>query len=339
MKKAGSFFIAVFLLAIICTTAVSALTDYSGGVTEYMLDDYDISVKAPDNWMSFTWDVEKDDENLKARNTTKEKLLTYFQENDIIFETAYPGKGTIDLFFQNNRDTQQIYDLTNLTDSLLQVMGKAIAEGEYKGGDDGYTYSDYDFSYYNETQYIVLDFKGGGDGNKQGVVYYTITEGKEYRFILTAEKGKVTGELRDTLKQMVDDTVYYYNEFWDDPDYDNNWGEYVQNHPDEFDKAVGTVGSFGFAIIVASIIGFLVFAAIIVLIVVLAVKNSNKNIAAVQGFDIRTGPDGKQYYYPHNAGIPRQDGAFQPSCTPQTGQPPIQNDENKQENSYDGSKK
>lgn len=24
-------------------------------------------------------------------------------------------------------------------------MGKAIAEGEYKGGDDGYTYSDYDF--------------------------------------------------------------------------------------------------------------------------------------------------------------------------------------------------
>lgn len=48
MKKAGSFFIAVFLLAIICTTAVSALTDYSGGVTEYMLDDYDISVKAPD---------------------------------------------------------------------------------------------------------------------------------------------------------------------------------------------------------------------------------------------------------------------------------------------------
>lgn len=100
MKKAGSFFIAVFLLAIICTTAVSALTDYSGGVTEYMLDDYDISVKAPDNWMSFTWDVEKDDENLKARNTTKEKLLTYFQENDIIFETAYPGKGTIDLFFR-----------------------------------------------------------------------------------------------------------------------------------------------------------------------------------------------------------------------------------------------
>lgn len=66
----------------------------------------------------------------------------------------------------------------------------------------------------------------------------------------------MTGELRDTLKQMVDDTVYYYNEFWDDPDYDNNWGEYVQNHPDEFDKAVGTVGSFGFAIIVASIIGF-----------------------------------------------------------------------------------
>lgn len=335
MKKTVSVLIAVFLLAIISTTAANALTDYSGGVTEYKLDGYDISVKAPEGWMSFTWDVEADDENLKALNTTKEKLLTYFQENGIIFETAYPGKGTIDLSFQNNKDTQQIYDLTNLTDSLLQVMGKAMAEGEYKDGDDRYTYSDYDFYYFNETQYIVLDFTSSGDGKKQGVVYYTITEGKEYRFILTAEKGKATDELRSTLKQMVDDTVYFYNEFWDDPDYDNSWDEYVQNHSEESGKTVETAGSFGIAIFMASIIGFFVLAAIIVLIAVLAVKNSGKNKAAAQGFDIRTGPDGRQYYYPHNAGIP-QPG--QPPCPPQAGQQPVQNDD-KQENPYDGSGK
>jgi len=338
MKKAGTVLITVLLLAIISTTAANALTDYSGGVTEYTLDEYDISVKAPDNWMSFTWDVEADDENLKTLNTTKEKLLTYFQENRIIYETAYPGKGTIDLSFQNNKETQQIYDLTNLTDSLLQVMGKAMAEGEYKNGDDRYTYSDYDFYYYNETQYIVLNFTSNGDGKNQGVVYYTITEGKEYRFILTAEKGKATDELRNTLKQMVDDTVYFYNEFWDDPNYDNHWDEYVQNYPEEFDKAVGIAGSVGIAIVMAFIIGFFVLAAIIVLIVVLAVKSSSKNKAAAQGFDIRTGPDGRQYYYPHNIGIPQQGGACQPPCPPQAGQPPAQNDDN-QENPYDGSEK
>lgn len=340
MKKTGSVLIAVFLSAVICMTAASALTDYSGGVTEYTLDDYDISVVAPDNWMSFTWDVEEDDESLNVRNTTREKLLTYFQENDIIYEAAYPEKGTIDLVFRENSDTQHIYDLCYLTDSLLHVMGKAMVAGEYENEKDGFTYSKYDLYFYNETQYIVLDFTESKSNDKQGVLYYTVTDGKEYRFILTSEKGKASDELRDALKAMIDNTTYYYDDNLDDePEYNSGWDEYIQNHPEEFEKAIGTAGSFGIAAFLAVIIGFLVFGALIVLIVVLAVRSGNKNRAMAQDFEIRTGPDGRQYYYPRGAGMPQAGGAYQPPCPPQPVQP-LQNEEknNEQENPYDNFK-
>lgn len=328
---------AAILAAIACLTPATALTDYSRGTSEYALDEYDVTVTAPENWMGFTWDVEENDENLKTLKTTREKLLNHFQENDIIFETAYPGKGTIDVAFRENNDTAQLYDLTYLTEPLLHVMGKAMADGEYEGEDSGFTYSKYNFYYYNDTQYIVLDFTKSRDGDKQGIVYYTISDGKEYRFVLTSEKGNVSDELRETLKTMIDNTTYFYGtDDWDDYEYNDNRDGHADNYPEEYHNSAESARAYGISIFIAIIIGFLVFAALVVLIVVLAVRNGSRKRTAMQGFEIRTGPDGRQYYYPVNGGMPQAGVNYQTPYQSTPVQPPLQEEKKEQQNPYDG---
>lgn len=326
MKKAAAALVAFILLLTAFAVPAAALTDYSeGSDIVYLIEDYDVNITPPDYWMAFTRD-DMDEKSLNVLGTTKEKLLQHFEENDIYFEAAHPDKGDIVLSITENDDSQEIYDLAGESKSIVNLIAAAMVknENEEKGG---LTYTNFDLYSIDDVQYIVLDYTDSKDGAKYGTVYYTIVGGIEYRFTLTSCRGTVSEELDNTFKHMVDQTNYMYSytdndTFYFDDEYEapygyNNWEDYFHDHPEAYDKIIDTAGGFAVAVVIAIIAGLLLFTAVVVVVVILLVKNNNKKKEALQGYVIRTGPDGRTYFYPKNTGVTPPYGAYQaPAASP-----------------------
>lgn len=312
MKKSVAVLAAFILLLTAFAVPAAALTDYSDGSDiVYLIEDYDVNITPPDYWMAFTRD-DMDEKSLNVLGTTKEKLLKHYEKNDIYFEAAHPEKGDIVLSITENDDSQEIYDLSSETKSIVKLIATAMMKDKNEDKGSGLTYTKYDLYSIDDVQYIVLDYTDSKDGVKYGTIYYTIVGGAEYRFTLTSYKGTVSEELGNTLKHMVDQTNYMYS-YSDDITYHfddeddapygyNNREDYFHDHPEAYDKTIETVGGIAATVVIAIIAGLLVFTAVVVVVVVLLVKNNNKKKEAMRGYDIRTGPDGRAYFYPKNAG-------------------------------------
>lgn len=202
MKKIFRVFI-VFMLIM----SVFISTAYAS--TQHDIDELDMSVCIPEDFMVFTRNTSTNDPNLSIIGMNKESLEQQFTQGNIYLDAIKNDYSTqIIVTMTQNSGATDIFDLNLYTEEEK----RNIAEEEQKSDalkTANAKYTGYAFCKNKQASFICFNISSSADENNlYSKQYFTIINGQAINIILYSSNGLVSADQENILKSVIDNISF-----------------------------------------------------------------------------------------------------------------------------------
>lgn len=196
MKKRVLAALLLLVLAFsLMTTAAAANTN------TYTIDELNMTVDVPANWIGFTRTDIDEDISLEYWDMTAEEMEQYYIDNDAYFDT-FNADCTYEIYLYALAD-EDLIDYNDYTEEELAAEGESILE--YNRA-NGYACTDYSIYKQADTTFIVVD-SSDSDGT-----YYrdfnTVYNGQYITFVLISFNGEIEEGYAQIYQNVIDSIVF-----------------------------------------------------------------------------------------------------------------------------------
>ena len=193
MKRtiAAKTIVLLFLAAVLAGSMLPAL---AASVTTYRLDELELSVDIPSEYVVVTRDTDENDPNLAVYGMTRSELISAMTASN-----SYLDAWDRDLSFEITvtMTSIAIADFDTYSSTLLQSIASML-KSEYENA--GIILSDYDVYLHPQTKFIKMHYQMD---TMYGVQYFTVMHGKAVSIKLVASSGKVTAQQESIIEEIV----------------------------------------------------------------------------------------------------------------------------------------
>ncbi len=194
-----------FLAGIVLLFAFLSMLSLSAtavGTETHSLNELDLTVDLPSDYVVFTRDTSALDPNYSAYGLTKTQLDSILVENNVYLD-AWDADVSFEVYV---RMEYNIANFSSFSDSMRLDMGKQLMEG-YGSIDD--VFSEYHIYRHPQTRFLKLySSKQAESGIIYNLQYYTVYEEKALNFCIASYSGQISDEEEAILKNMVDSVVF-----------------------------------------------------------------------------------------------------------------------------------
>ena len=145
-----------------------------------------------DNYMVFTRDNLKDNNDLKELEITEEQMMDIMNKNSIYFDII-PDDLSHEILIIVPEEKGVFNNLSNAPDSFLDEVGEKLAKAV--GLDKSVVYK-------NKYTFLIREYRDNQKGYNI-INYYTVVNGRGYNFQLQ-KQDEITDTERNVLKKMID---------------------------------------------------------------------------------------------------------------------------------------
>lgn len=145
-----------------------------------------------DNYMVFTRDNLKDNNDLKELEITEEQMMDIMNKNSIYFDII-PDDLSHEILIIVPEEKGLFNNLSNAPDSFLDEVGEKLAKAV--GLDKSVVYK-------NKYTFLIREYRDNQKGYNI-INYYTVVNGRGYNFQLQ-KQDEITDTERNVLKKMID---------------------------------------------------------------------------------------------------------------------------------------
>ena len=194
----------VLVVSIILFAALLSINVFAEG-TNYSLDELDLSVNVPSDWITFTRDIYDSDPNLNLLGVTAYQLKELYIQNH-----QYLDSICIDPYCEivvSMTDTSSEHKIFNYND----YRGSQLLDASIEDLTDlnGMTFSDPTIYQNSQATFIVYNcWQYNGTDKIYSRLYCTVYNGKSINISLHSYTGAITDSMLNTLKATVDNSHF-----------------------------------------------------------------------------------------------------------------------------------
>ena len=198
MKRLLSFLIMFFLLSATVVVFASSSNTYS-------IDELDMSIDIPSEYVVFTRNISDDDPNLSVYGISKNALLEMMESKNIYLNA---WDNTVGFEIIVTMIQSSLSNFKDLSDSTLNFLASSISPSY---ADLGIALEKYEIFRHDQTKFIKLYIsQPNGTGTAYGLQYYTVYNNMAINVTIQSYTGRIDSEKESILKSIVN-TVYFNN--------------------------------------------------------------------------------------------------------------------------------
>jgi hypothetical protein len=176
---------------------------YAGNTNTFKLDELDMSIELPSDFVVFTRDINPNDPNLSTYELTKDSLSSYMTSNNI-YLYAWDKDINYDIFI--TMIDSPLKDYNGISDTTLSTLATGI-ESEYESA--GITYIKSEIYQQSQAKFLkIYSSQPDGESTIYGLEYHTVYAGKVINVSMQSYSGQITSENEATLKSIVDSVKF-----------------------------------------------------------------------------------------------------------------------------------
>lgn len=194
------------LLIIICFVIVMPTHGFAASSSTYDLDELNMSIDIPDDYVVFTRDINSNDPNLSAYGLTKDNMSSLMESGNI-YLNAWDKDVNFEIIV--TMIDSSLGDFNQFSDTTLSAFASSF-ESEYKNM--GITYLKSEKYQHEQAKFIKIYINQPNNGSTvYGLQYYTVYGSKAINVTIQSYSGKIDSAKEATLKTIVD-SVFFWNE-------------------------------------------------------------------------------------------------------------------------------
>lgn len=191
MKKVVSLIITILF------GSLSILTVYAVNTNTYQIDELDMSIDIPTEYVVFTRDMESDDLNLETYGLTKDELLYVMEAGNIYMSILDKDNNFEILITMVENDLE---DLNEFDDTAITALVSLLKE-EYEKL--GVIIDRYDVYQHSQAKFVKI-YQSSDEGTIFGLQYYTIYANKAINITMKSYSDKINLSEESIMKQIID---------------------------------------------------------------------------------------------------------------------------------------
>lgn len=196
-------------IAIICffSAATAAL---AAEPEEYELTLLNMTINAPEGWITFSRDTGADDPDLELLGLDSEELADYYIQNNIylnmISVEPYAEIVVTMTDYEGSRDT---YDFNLVPEEEMMPMAESVMLEMQEEMNDKVSYTDCAVYEHQQAKFAVFYMTQQNMGvTIYGKQYYTVINGQAINITLHSYGAMITGDLEQIIKDTVDSVTF-----------------------------------------------------------------------------------------------------------------------------------
>ena len=197
LMRFTSLFLALTVFITVFTSA------YADGMKEYYVEEADMEISLPDNWIVFTRDTENNNPYLSLFGLSYDSYMEYIKEAYIYIDAINLESFHETIVIITELNTKLSFH--DLSDTVLNAFNPAMADLLEQMG-----YSILNSEVYSPGQLKFLKYHFSNE-NELGMEYYTVYEGKAVTITTHAYDKSISAE-EETLLDCIADSVTFGKE-------------------------------------------------------------------------------------------------------------------------------
>lgn len=199
------------LMLVTALLLVFSFPVYAVNTSKVELEELDMSIELPSDYIVFTRDIDSNDPILSEYGFTKDSLLSEMESKDLYLSS---WNQELDYEIYITMQGSQLEDYNQLSDTMLSTLASSFG-AEYESL--GITIDKYEVYEHEQANFIKIYIsQPNGDSTTYGIQYNTVYANKSINITLQSYSGKVTAEVEGIAKSMIDSIT-----FGSDPELEN----------------------------------------------------------------------------------------------------------------------
>ena len=194
---------AVYLLIALLAIFMLTISAFAADAVSFDLDELDMTISLPADYVAFTRDISDSDPNLSAYGLTKDGLYSLMTSNGMYLD-AWDVNVDHEITVTMTENT--VADLNQYTDESLSDFVSNM-KSEYQNS--GITFIKSEIYKHNQVKFIKIYFsRPNGDITAYGVQYLTIYASKSISIYMHSYLGKI-GESEENIQKSIVDSIKF----------------------------------------------------------------------------------------------------------------------------------
>ena len=190
---------AIYFLTVLFAIVMLTISAFAADTVSFDLDELDMTIALPADYVVFTRDISDSDPNLSAYGLTKDGLYSNMVSNSQYLD-GWDTNADHEIIVTMTENT--IADLNQYADESLSDFVSYI-KSEYQNF--GITFIKYEIYKHNQAKFIKIYCSGlNGDSTAYGVQYLTIYASKSIAITMQSYSGEIGDSEENILKSIVD---------------------------------------------------------------------------------------------------------------------------------------
>ncbi len=198
MKRISAGVLLAFLLTVIMPTIAFAVS-----TDTYTIDELDMSIAIPSDYVVFTRDIDANDPNLSLYGLTKDSMSSLMTSGNI-YLNAWDSDVNYEIIV--TMIDSSLGDFNLLSDTTLSTLATSF-ESEYKSA--GITYIKSEVYQHDQAKFLKIYIsQPNGDSTAYGLQYYTVYADKAINITMQSYSGTINDSEENILKSIVDSAKF-----------------------------------------------------------------------------------------------------------------------------------
>ena len=195
-------------LALICLIAAVPAAYAFDGAT-YDLTELNMTVDVPEDWITFTRDIDENDPNLEIFGTTAEAMVSDYESKSIYLNAVCLDPiSEIVVTMASDDASKDVFDFNAISDADMPEAVETIKDEMQKLMGDAATYTETGTHTHTQAKFAVFNFETGGEMPDHAQQYTTIINGQTINITLHSYAGDLNADQEQMIKDIVDSVTF-----------------------------------------------------------------------------------------------------------------------------------